>query len=892
VIVDQDHRVRMRAIAALPSTEATAFMFRRVLFTDAHAEVRAAAARRITDATWLLEAIATDRSPLVRDSIIRALAACGAGEALPVLRELADTDRTWWVRRAAIYALAALGGAGELPALTAALEDPFWRVRHAAVRVLGVLGERDLDVRAALAEERTDAATYLRASWGPVALEAPQRATSPTTQLPAALLDPDPAVVTARLESAAVTPRALVELLCDPHVALRTLAVQRLVAEGDTAAFIAALDWLDAFKIPHVADTVEAMLDRLAERAVPIAVHALARDDRPHAARWAIRWVAATRYEPLYAAAIVRADADRALRRCALPIASDAHLVTWLGDASLVSAIAKELYDRRRTEARDHLLAIDPTDHPLVLALQLDVRARRGDLEHVAAALRHPHHAPRAVAMRWWKSELGITDRDPAVREAAITVASAPRLAADEDPFVRRAAIEKLAVTYAHAHEVPEDAVAAGVCALADRDPWIRARALDLASHDPAALPAIVAALADANPAGRAAAAEALAELPDADALVTDLLGSAGATSSPAIQTAAVAWLARSLDPAAVSALRALPLAGDARRVLRGVLGEPDAPRTSAPLAAPRATATVEQRRFGRASFAVAPLAISGAFGLPEAALRRAHAAGANLYFWEPAYTEMTRFLVEEPRARVIAGSYHADAASIEADVDRALRRLKRDAIDVFLLFWSRSEARVDAAAHAMLGRLKRSGKVRAIGFSTHQRELARDAITASPWDVVMIRHSAAHPGIEEVLLPVARERGTAIITFSALTYGRMVSGPNAPSAADCYRYSLSQPGVTACISAPRTGDELAENLAVLERAILDDAGLAALRAHGLGVRAENQRFNALLRQPTRDAAAAARELLAAELPPDDEIIVSRPLPRAGQSRGSRTKLR
>ena len=70
-----------------------------------------------------------------------------------------------------------------------------------------------------------------------------------------------------------------------------------------------------------------------------------------------------------------------------------------LGDASLVSAIAKELYDRRRTEARDHLLAIE-TDHPLVLALQLDVRARRGDLEHVAAALRHPHHAPRAVAMR------------------------------------------------------------------------------------------------------------------------------------------------------------------------------------------------------------------------------------------------------------------------------------------------------------------------------------------------------------------------------------------------------------------------------------------------------------------------------------------------------------
>ena len=43
-----------------------------------------------------------------------------------------------------------------------------------------------------------------------------------------------------------------------------------------------------------------------------------------------------------------------------------------------------------------------------------------------------------------------------------------------------------------------------------------------------------------------------------------------------------------------------------------------------------------------------------------------------------------------------------------------------------------------------------------------------------------------------------------------------MLSGPGAPSAADCYRYSLSQPGVTACISAPRRPEELIENLAAL----------------------------------------------------------------------------
>src|SRR5262249_46891548 len=149
----------------------------------------------------------------------------------------------------------------------------------------------------------------------------------------------------------------------------------------------------------------------------------------------------------------------------------------------------------------------------------------------------------------------------------------------------------------------------------------------------------------------------------------------------------------------------------------------------------------------------------------------------------------------------------------------------------------------------------------------------ARAAIEARDWDVVMIRHSAAHPGIETELLPIARERGTAILTFSALTYGRMLSGSGAPSASECYRYTLSQPGVTACISAPRRHRELVENLTVLADPQLPVERLAALREFGIGVRAESQRFNTLLRQPTRDAAAAAREMLASEPAPSEAEI-------------------
>jgi hypothetical protein len=376
--------------------------------------------------------------------------------------------------------------------------------------------------------------------------------------------------------------------------------------------------------------------------------------------------------------------------------------------------------------------------------------------------------------------------------------------------------------------------------------------------------------------------------VPIVDDALLDRAIAALADGAEMVRSAALEALTH-YDPAAVEPR----LAAWAARVASGVsVGVSVGVGVSAPVPVPVPIA--ERRPFGHSGFSVAPLAISGAFDLSQPALELAADAGVDLWFWEPAYENLTRFLRTRPTDHVVTGSYHADARSIEADVDRALRKLRRTHLDALLLFWSRSPARVDPAAYAAIEHLKRSGKVRALGFSTHHRTLARTAITDSPWDCVMIRHSAAHPGIETELLPTALERGTAILTFSALSYGRMVSGPNAPSPADCYRYSLSQPGVTAVISAPRRRSEVRENVGVLANPFLTADQLAELRAHGIGVRAENQRFNTLLRQPTRDAAAAARELLAAELPPTDDTRdpAPRALPKPSTARPARTNLR
>lgn len=249
---------------------------------------------------------------------------------------------------------------------------------------------------------------------------------------------------------------------------------------------------------------------------------------------------------------------------------------------------------------------------------------------------------------------------------------------------------------------------------------------------------------------------------------------------------------------------------------------------------------------------------MSGAHDPKASVFHAAAEAGVNLFFWEPGYQQLSSFLRERRRDRdqrvIVSGTYHGDAASYERDVDTALRRLKIDQLDVFLLFWVRSRARIDNAAFDALSSLKERGKIKSFGFSTHHRDIAHEAIEAHPWEVLMVRHSAAHRGAERTLLPELARRDIGVLTFTNVCYGRLlrpVRGVETTpmSAEDCYRYTLSQEGVTACWSAPRWYREVLENVRVLDGATPDVSALASMRAHGDAVYAASQRFNAFVRQ-------------------------------------------
>jgi aryl-alcohol dehydrogenase-like predicted oxidoreductase len=233
----------------------------------------------------------------------------------------------------------------------------------------------------------------------------------------------------------------------------------------------------------------------------------------------------------------------------------------------------------------------------------------------------------------------------------------------------------------------------------------------------------------------------------------------------------------------------------------------------------------------------------------------RAIEAGVNLLFWEPNYqtlTELAGRLSPKDRAALhfVTGTFEADGKRVRRDAERALRLLHLERLSIYLVFWVQSWQRIAPDVRDALERLRAEGKVAAYGLSTHARRLAAEAIEAG-WDPVMVRHNAAHRGAERDVFPHAAARGTGVITFSSTCYGRLLQprpGLAPPSAADCYRYCLEQPGVAACWTAPATVQLLEENLAALRDPALTEDRRQALLAQGASLYEEETIFRRLVR--------------------------------------------
>ena len=239
---------------------------------------------------------------------------------------------------------------------------------------------------------------------------------------------------------------------------------------------------------------------------------------------------------------------------------------------------------------------------------------------------------------------------------------------------------------------------------------------------------------------------------------------------------------------------------------------------------------------------------LSTSTGLDEAGVREGLERGANYIFWSPGKKFLKTVIkdVVMPRREQyvlctgpIIGYF---AGSVRRAAEKALRASGSDYIDVLQVFWVNRMSVLSQSVLDEMVKLRDEGKVRAIGISTHDRKLAGRLAEDSPLSMFMIRYNAAHPGAEVDIFPHLEPRKPMIVAYTATSWRKLLRAPKGwtgkvATAGDCYRFCLTNAHVDVVLSAPKTVEQVRENLAALEKGPLSDEEMARMRALGRAVR-------------------------------------------------------
>lgn len=237
-------------------------------------------------------------------------------------------------------------------------------------------------------------------------------------------------------------------------------------------------------------------------------------------------------------------------------------------------------------------------------------------------------------------------------------------------------------------------------------------------------------------------------------------------------------------------------------------------------------------------------LGLSFSFGLDEAGVREALERMQYVFLATRMPVAPVREALARDRERyVVAGGPVLGyfPGSVRRAVEKQLRRLGTDYLDVLQLYWLGKMSALTGPVQEEMARLRREGKVRALGVSIHDRPRAGRLAEESILDLLMVRYNAAHPGAEREIFPHLARRRPAVVAYTATSWGKLLRAPRGwtgrvPTAGDCYRFCLTGPHVDVALCGPRTVAELREDLSALEKGPLDPAELAWMREFGEAV--------------------------------------------------------
>jgi aryl-alcohol dehydrogenase-like predicted oxidoreductase len=249
----------------------------------------------------------------------------------------------------------------------------------------------------------------------------------------------------------------------------------------------------------------------------------------------------------------------------------------------------------------------------------------------------------------------------------------------------------------------------------------------------------------------------------------------------------------------------------------------------------------------GRTGLKVSRLGIAANWGIGGADVERAfHEYGINYYYFGGGKKEgiVTAVRNIAPRERdnivVAVQSYDHLGFFLKGTVEKSLRKMKIDYADILILGWYTQYP--PKRIMDRVTQLKEQGKIRFIGISSHNRKAfgryARDP--NCPIDVFMFRYNAVHTGAEQDIFPYLPQKNRPGTTnYTATAWRKLMNPKNMPpgekplTAADCYRFVLSNPNIDVCLTGPANMVQLNENLTALDKGPLSDDEMKRVRKIG-----------------------------------------------------------
>lgn len=160
-------------------------------------------------------------------------------------------------------------------------------------------------------------------------------------------------------------------------------------------------------------------------------------------------------------------------------------------------------------------------------------------------------------------------------------------------------------------------------------------------------------------------------------------------------------------------------------------------------------------------------------------ALARAEELGCNLVDTASVYGDSELLIGEFMQGRrdrwLISTKYSGQEAGLEATLENQLRRLRTDAVDIYLVHWAPSPESAHELYEALY-RVRKAGKARLVGVSLYSIADIRMVLHQTDIDLFMVPFNILEPDPLVATLDLLREKKPGVIARTSL-YGGLLTG-------------------------------------------------------------------------------------------------------------------